>query len=257
MIRKRKIKNAFTNEIQPDGSSINIIDPYTGCQIQCPYCFQMGNRNWSKDIFINTNIADLLKLQVKEQHGSDLYIGSMCDPYMDLEKQYRLTHKCLKTLRNCDSHVFITTKSDNQLILEDIELLKSFKVPVTVLFGLSNVNQAGKGKNHMNIKVANILKMEGLDVWVFITPVLPYVMNIEEMIEALDKKIPVYFDKLRVMTKGEQDKKVYHWINSCYPQYSSHYKKILFEKDETYYNNLFERYRNDSNIYFMTNIWEV
>ena len=112
MIRKRKIKNAFTKEIQPDGSSINIIDPYTGCQIQCPYCFQMGDRNWSKDIFI-------------------------------------------------------------------------------------------------------------------------------------------------VMTKGEQDKKIYHWINSCYPQYSSHYKKILFEKDETYYNNLFERYRNDSNIYFMTNIWEV
>lgn len=255
MIKEIVVTNAFGKEIQPDGSKVDIVDPYVGCQLQCPYCFQMNDTNWSKDIIVRKNIADVLKKQLKEKSSGNLYIGSLSDPYMPLEEEYHLTRKCLQVLSSSDMHVYITTKSDNELILHDLDLLKSFKIPVTILLGLSNLNQADRGADNANIKVANELKKEGIDVWAFITPILPYVMNVDEMIGALDTNIPVYLDKLRVMTKGNQDKKIYNWINRKYPQYAKEYEKILYEADESYYKKIIEKYRTDEHITFMFDLW--
>lgn len=257
MLRETNILNAFTSEVQPDGSSIAIIDPYIGCQLQCPYCFQMNDLNWCKDIFVNINIASILEQQIKEKEGADLYIGSKCDPYMQLEEKYTLTRKCLEILCNYDSHIYITTKSDNQLILRDFDLFKRFKNNITILLGLSNINQADKGRNNVNIKIANELKIQGNDVWCFITPYLPYIMNLEPMIAAIDSNIPIHIDKLRVMTQGNQDKKIYKWIQDRYPQYRKEYERILFQHDETYYHDIIKKFRNDKRIVFMRDVWGV
>lgn len=257
MIKETNIMNAFTSESQPDGSSIVIIDPYTGCQLQCPYCFQMNDVNWCKDIFVNINIASILEQQINEKKGENLYIGSKSDPYMQLEEKYSLTRKCLDILCNYGSHIYITTKADNQLILRDVELFKRFKNNITILLGLSNINQADKGRNNVNIKIANELRKQGIDVWCFITPYLPYVMNLEQMITAVDRKIPIHIDKLRVMTEGNQDKKVYKWIQDRYPQYKKEYERILFQHDENYYHDIIEQFRNDNRIVFMSDVWGV
>jgi DNA repair photolyase len=257
MIKEVDITNAFEKEVQPDGSTVDTIDSYVGCQIQCPYCFQMNDINWSKDIWVRKNIAYILKEQIKERSSGNLYIGSLSDPYMPLEEEYHLTRKCLQVLSSSDMHVFITTKSDNELILHDLDLLKSFKIPVTILLGLSNINQCHKGGDNVNIKVANELNKEGIDVWAFITPIMPYVMNIDEMIGALNANIPIYIDKLRVMTKGNQDKKIYNWIKNRYPQYTKVYEKILFEADESYYKKIIEKYHVYKRITFMFDLWEV
>ena len=255
-MKETNIMNAFTSEGQPDGSSIIIIDPYIGCQLQCPYCFQMNDINWCKDIFININIASILEQQIKDKIGEDLYIGSKSDPYMNLEEKYCLTRKCLEVLCNYDSHIYITTKADNQLILRDVELFKRFNNNITILLGLSNINQADKGSDNVNIKIANVLKKQGIDVWCFITPYLPYVMNLEQMIAAIDSNIPIHLDKLRVMAEGNQDKKVYKWIQDRYPQYKKEYERILFLDDENYYHDIMEQYCKDKRIVFMSDVWD-
>lgn len=257
MIKEVNITNAFEKEIQPDGTTVDIVDAYVGCQLQCPYCFQMNDPDWSKDIFVRKNIADVLEKQLEEKNSGDLYIGSLSDPYMPLEEEFHLTRKCLQVLNSFDVHVYVTTKSDNELILDDLDLLKSFKIPVTILLGLSNINQSDKGTSNVNIKVANVLKKEGIDVCAFITPILPYVMNIDEMISALDRNIPIYLDKLRVMTKGCQDKKIYNWIKKKYPLYTKEYEKILYEADESYYKKIIEKYGSDKHITFMFDLWGV
>jgi DNA repair photolyase len=257
MIKEVDVTNALEKETQPDGNTVDTIDAYVGCQLQCPYCFQMNDINWSNNIFVRKNIADVLKEQLKEKISSNLFIGSLSDPYMPLEEEYHLTRKCLQVLSYSDMHVYITTKSDNELILDDLDLLKSFKIPVTILLGLSNLNQSDKGSDNINIKVANELKKEGIDVWAFIAPILPYVMDVDEMIGALDTNIPIYLDKLRVMTKGNQDKKIYNWINKKYPQYVKEYEKILYRADESYYKKIIEKYRIDKHITFMFNLWGV
>lgn len=261
MIKEITVENAFTQEGQPDGSSVLIVDPYTGCQLQCPYCFQMNDAEWSKTIFVNTNIAEKLRQQfdaVKE----DIYIGSKCDPYMPLEEKYHLTRQCLEVLSKGENAVYITTKSDNGLILKDMRLLKSFSAPLTVLMGLSNINQAHKGRNNANIHTANELKAGGIEVWCFITPVLPYVMNIDDMIAELDPSIPVYFDKLRfdkqsAMTNGHQDKKLLAWIDGNFPQHHDAYLKILYEDDLSYYKEIYTKYKSDPRFVFLTDEWEA
>lgn len=257
MIRELNVTNAFTTEKQPDGSSVTIIDPYNGCQLQCPYCFQMSNSNWSKDIFVNINIANILEKQISQKGGEDFYIGSTCDPYMQLEEVYSLTRKCLEVLCHYDSHVFITTKADNQLILRDIDIFKRFKKPITISLGLSNINQVSKGRKNVNIEVANELKENGIDVLCFITPILPHVMDLEEMIAAVNTNIPIYLDKLRVMTKGNQNNKVYEWIQKDYPQYKEEYTKILFQQDESYYIDIMKQFNNDKRIVFMSDVWRA
>lgn len=259
MIRETAVDNALETEVQPDGFTVTTIDGYNGCQIQCPYCFQLNNPAWSRTIDVRTNIAEVLKKQWEcgQLGTTPLYFGSLSDPYMELEREYRLTRKCLQVLSQSDSKVFINTKSDNGLILEDAELLKSFPTPVTVLMGQSNLNQLDNGENSVTIKVANKLHRQKIQVWVFFAPVLPYVMKLDEMILALDEDIPIYIDKLRVMTGGQQDQKLYSWIKKDYPDYAADYEKLLFHGDESYYEQIVQRYKGDSRIKFLFDLWGV
>lgn len=255
MVQEVVVENAFTTEGQPDGSSVVIVDPYTGCELKCPYCFQWNDPDWGKKILVNLNIPELLSRQIDEIKDTGIYIGSKCDPYMPLEQKYHLTRRCLEVLSRHNSHVYITTKSDNRLILADSDLLKSFQAPVTVLMGLSNISQADRGRENSNIQVANELKKQGIDVWCYITPVLPHIMNVNEMVDELDDGIPVYFDKLRVMTQGNQDQKILSWIRSKYPQYLEEYARILFDGDTAYYRELYTKYSGNPRCKFMTDEW--
>lgn len=104
MIKEIMITNAFGEERQPDGTYVDMLDGYDGCQLQCPYCFQMNNKEWSKDILVRTNIADILEKQIKNGKSrkkmGDLFIGSLSDPYMPMEEKYQLTRSMLEVL--CD-----------------------------------------------------------------------------------------------------------------------------------------------------------
>lgn len=257
MFKEVEIRNALEKEIQQDNTAVISIDAYNGCQLQCPYCFQMNNKDWSRNIQIRTNIADVLKdeLQNLKEDDTELYIGSLSDPYMDIEKEYRLTRSILEVLKDTTYKVYITTKAVNGLILRDLELFKSFKTKPVVLLGLSHIGEADRGAAHHNINIASQIYEAGIPVRVFITPVLSYIMNIEEMITAIPQEIPIYLDKLRVFEQGNQNTKMYEWIKKSYPMYTEKYSKILFEADEGYYLDLVQRYQNNPRITFMSELW--
>lgn len=257
MIKIINITSPFEKEEQPDGSFVDMIDCYDGCQLQCPYCFQLNNPNWSKNILVRTNLPEKLKENLNYNCDSELFIGSLSDPYMNLEEKYQLTRKTLQVLSKTNYKVRVTTKADNKLLLRDIDVLKSFKVPPRILLGLSSINQAGKNENNINIEIANELAEQGIDVWVFITPILPYLMDIDSMISAIDPKIPVYLDKLRVMTKGNQNIKMYNWIQRNFPKYKYKYYDILFNGNETYYKDIYEKYKDNKRITFMFEMWGI
>lgn len=218
----------------------------------------MNDLDWSRNIQIRTNIADVLKkdFQGLTDPHTELFIGSLSDPYMDLEKECGLTREILKVLKDTAYSVFITTKAVNGLILRDLDLMKSFKAKPVVLLGLSHMGEAHKGAAHPNIEVARQLYGAGIPVRVFITPVLPYIMNVEEMIAAIPLDIPVYLDKLRVFQQGNQNVKMFEWIKKHYPMYAEQYSKILFDADEQYYFDLVKKYQGDSRITFMSELWD-
>ena len=249
MVKEITISDPITYEGQPDGGSTPMIDPYDGCQFHCPYCFQLSDEKWNKDIYVNLNIADLLSARLESWPKSKtIYLGSKCDPYMQLEETYQLTRNCLKVLRELNINTMITTKSDNGLIYRDLEILKSFSGNLTVLMGLANMNQISKGIKNSNIETANDLYDNHIPVWVFITPVLPYIMEVEDMISSLHPGIPVFLDKLRISKGSIQANKMKTFILGQYPYLSKKYDKVIDEGEESYFNNLVDRYSNNDRI---------
>ncbi len=138
--------------------------------------------------------------------------------------------------------------------INDLDLFKSFKVKPVILLGLSHMGEADKGATHHNINIAKQLHEEGITVRVFIT-ILPFIMNVDEMIGAVPQDIPVYLDKLRIFEKGNQNVKMYEWVKKHYLMYDENYSKILFEADEKNYLYLEQKYQNDSRITFMLELW--
>lgn len=240
-------------EGQPDGGKVPIIDPYNGCELCCPYCFQYGG-NWNRDIYVHTNIAEILHDKLSSWNKkNEIYIGSKCDPYMPIEVKYGLTRKCLAALSELNINTMVATKSDNNLILRDLDILTAFNAEMTVLMGMSNINQINKGVLNNNIVTANKLHENGIVVWVFITPLLPFIMNAEKIINALNPNIPVFLDKLRIEKDTVQANNMKQFISSQYPDYIKHYDEIINNNDESYYDVLVSKYSDNNRIRILFN----
>jgi len=104
-----------------------------------------------------------------------------------------------------------------------------------------------KRKNYY-ILVANNLVDNGIPVWAFITPILPYIMDIEEIIDALHEDIPIYLDKLRIEKKTVQADNMKKFIRRHYPEYIHQYNKIIQENNESYLEEVMREYTNNNRV---------
>ena len=48
---------------------------------------------------------------------------------------------------------------------------------------------------------------------------------------------------------------MYEWVKKHYPMYADDYYKILFEADGKYYSDLVTKYKKNSKIIFMSELW--
>lgn len=255
MVKEIFAKELITFEYPPDGGTVPIIDPYDGCTIGCPYCFQRNNSNWNKELIVKLNMPQLIKEQLNNWDKSKIiYIGSKCDPYMEIEKKYELTRKCLMELSKFNIPTMITTKAHHDIICRDIDILKNYGADLTVLLGLSNLNLLSNlEKSHMvkNIEVANTLHEQGIKVWAFITPILPGITDVNKMIGSLNKDIPVFLDKLRIEKDSIPAQKMLEYINNKYPKLKSIYEDIIFNDTNEYINELRNTWKNNPRVKFV------
>ena len=109
------------------------INPYTGCQINCRYCYArlfMGrysghSEQWGEFVDVKVNAPEVLRRQLDKAKKGTVWISSVCDPYQPLEAKYELTRGCLKELARKQFPVNIQTKS--KLVLRDLDLLQEFE----------------------------------------------------------------------------------------------------------------------------------
>ena len=176
-------------------SAKNGMNLYRGCSHGCIYCdsrstcYQM-NHPFS-DIEIKINAPELLEQALKKKRKRCMIgTGSMCDPYLHLEKEYELTRKCLALIDHYNFGVSLLTKSD--LILRDLDLLKSIhrKSKCVVQMTITTYNEALCKIIEPNVcttkrrfEVLNILKEEGIPTIVWMTPLLPFINDTRENIE--------------------------------------------------------------------------
>lgn len=161
----------------------NGMNLYRGCTHGCIYCdsrshcYQMDHD--FEDIEIKENSSQILENQLlKKRHKGMISTGSMCDPYIPLEKSLKVTRSSLEVIEKHGFGASVLTKSAT--VLRDLDILK-------------RINEKAKSVIQMTLTTydENLCKL-----------LEPYVSTTKERFEALkvfrDHGIPcvVWFDPL-------------------------------------------------------------
>jgi len=194
MIEEIKTKTILNHVKQPDpwfGLKYNM-NLYRGCQHQCIYCDSRSDcyriEDFSK-IQVKINALDLLEdvLPRKRVRGT-IGFGSMNDPYMPVEREYRLTGKSLEIILVNEFPVHILTKSD--LVIRDIELLTEISnVYAAVSFTITTADdelarklEPGAPLPSQRFQAMRKLAKAGILTGVTMMPILPFLEDSEENI---------------------------------------------------------------------------
>ena len=172
---------------------------YRGCSHGCIYCDSRSTcyqfTHPFEDIEVKRNAPELLEaaLRTKRKKGM-IGTGSMSDPYMHCEEKLRLTRRCLEIILQYGFGATVQTKSDR--ILQDIDLLEAIsrKTKCVVQMTLTTYDDAlcriiepNVCNTKRRIEVLLEMQKRGIPTIVWLTPILPFINDTEENIQAILK----------------------------------------------------------------------
>lgn len=200
MVTEIKAKTILNHVKQPDtwfGLKYNM-NLYRGCQHQCIYCdsrsecYRLGDL---ADIQVKVNALVLLAdaLPRKRVRGT-IGFGSMNDPYMPIENEYRLTRGALEIIRDNQFPVHILTKSD--LVSRDLDLLSEMKkVYAAASFTITTADddlaskvEPGAPFPSARFQAMGELAKAGILTGVTMMPILPFLEDDPENIRQIVQK---------------------------------------------------------------------
>ena len=200
---------------------------YRGCTHGCIYCDSRSRcyqfTHPFEDIEVKINAPELLEKALKSKRSKCMIAtGAMSDPYMYCEQELRLTRKCLQVIKEYGFGVAIQTKSD--MILDDIDLLDEinrqgrFVVQMTLTTyddELCRIIEPNVCNTRRRIEVLEIMKEKGIPTIVWITPILPFINDTKENVEAILKecvrlKVKGIIDFGMGLTLREGDREYYY-----------------------------------------------
>ena len=170
---------------------------YRGCTHGCIYC-ESRSRCYQfnhpfEDVEVKINAPELLEKALKSKRKKCMIAtGAMSDPYMHCEQELRLTRKCLQIIKEYGFGVAIQTKSDR--ILDDIDLLDEINretkcvVQMTLTTyddELCKIIEPNVCNTKRRIEVLQKMKERGIPTVVWITPILPFINDTKENVEAI------------------------------------------------------------------------
>lgn len=153
------------------------IDPYQNCEFGCKYCDSSN----TSTIYIKTNAPEVLEYELENSKKGRVIIGSVHDPYQNIEKDYQITRHILKVILKSGFSCHILTKSD--LVLRDIDLISQIKnsfITVSLLSldtKVSDVFEKNLLAPFERLKVVKNLSSFGIKSGVAVIPVLPYIVE--------------------------------------------------------------------------------
>lgn len=220
------------------------LNPYRGCEHACIYCYSPAvlreHREWGSFVDVKINIPWVLARELKKKKKAQVGIGTVTDAYQPLEKNYKLTRKCLQELLKYDFPISIQTKSS--LVLRDLELIKKFSerdVGVTITTIDDKLRKKYEPRSSSVKERLNILKKfaeKGIEVWAFIGPIMPYITDKNDNLEKLIKKLAeaqvkrVLVDRLRL--KRGVWTRIKDFLLKNYPELIPKYREILFSTSD-------------------------
>lgn len=246
MMHEVKVKTALSPSRLPGIEYA--LNPYRGCGHACVYCYAPSvirwEGKWGDIIEVKVNLPRILSRELRARKKGVVGLGTVTDPYQPAERKYEITRRCLEILQMHDFPVCIQTKSS--LVLRDMELLKEFS-NVEVGVTLTSLNDSvrekmepGASSVEERLCALSELGKNGINTWVFLGPVMPYITDAEALVDAIAEVKPRYVlvDKLRL--KDGVWEGVGEFIAGFKPELLPEYVRIFFN-DERYYSETFER----------------
>lgn len=180
-------------------SAANGMNIYRGCQHGCIYCdarskcYQMNHR--FEDIEVKENAPELLENALKRKRRKCMIgTGAMSDPYIPLEKELKLTRRCLEIIDRYGFGVTVQTKSAS--IMRDIDLFTKIndKSKAVLQMTLTTADESLCRIIEPNVSVTKerfeTLKAfheNGIPSVVWFSPFLPFINDTKENIDGLLK----------------------------------------------------------------------
>jgi DNA repair photolyase len=241
MIKELKVKTALSPSQLPGLDYA--LNPYRGCSHACIYCYAPAVIHWDKGkwgdlVEVKINLPRILSKELRVKKKGVVGLGTVTDPYQPAEKKYEITRRCLELLLMHDFPVCIQTKSS--LVLRDIELLKRFskiEVGITLTTHDDRVRQKlepGALSVQERLHTLEELGKNGIDTWVFMGPVMPYITDMEALLDTIAEAKPKYVlvDRLR-LKEGVWDR-ITDFLQKYDLQLLNEYDRI-FQKHGEYY----------------------
>lgn len=201
-----------------------VINQYVGCQHACSYCYAKFISRWRPDNYgkwgtwveAKINAPELVKNRYVDGW---VFMSSISDPYQPIEEELKLTRRILENLDKRNK-LSILTKSD--LVLRDIDLFRQFK---DIEVGLTINSFSGKSKeifepfsatNEKRIYALKVLKASGVQTYAFISPIIPGIINIGNVIDSTKQFADYYwFEFINMRGAGSE---FTQQLKDCYPK---------------------------------------
>ena len=180
-------------------SSSNGMNIYRGCTHGCIYCDSRSSCYHTpvpfENIEVKENALELLEIALKSKRNKCMIgTGSMCDPYMPLEKSLCYMQKSLELIEKYGFGVTVITKSD--LILRDLDTIerinKKTKAVVQITLTtyddeLCKIIEPNVSTTSQRVEVLKECNKRNIPTVVWFSPFLPYINdNFENLCGLLD-----------------------------------------------------------------------
>lgn len=159
-------------------------NPYLGCTFGCVYCYAMflpQNRRpkveWGRWFEAKTNAVELAKKHAHKVAGRAVYLSSVTDPYLSVERGLKLTRGILEAIVPHQPRLLVQTRGP--LVTRDIDLfgqLKAVRVNVSIPTDSEEVFRAFEPKApplEKRWQALVNLRKAGIAVGICVTPMLP------------------------------------------------------------------------------------
>lgn len=174
-------------------SPTNNVNLYRGCSHGCIYCdtrslcYQVKNYD---EIEVKKDALLIFETELrKKKNKIVIHTGSMCDPYIHLEKDLKLTQGMLEIIKTYGHGVYILTKSD--LVLRDIELFKKINQENKAIIcmtlttfddALCRIIEPDVCVTSRRLEVLKTFADNDLLTGVWLCPILPFINDTKENI---------------------------------------------------------------------------
>jgi len=252
-VREIQVKSIITKSNLPDADYV--INPYIGCAHGCIYCYARYMKRftghtepWGEFVDVKINAAELVpqnsiknsKKYTQKYKGKTIFLASVTDAYMPIERKYKITRKVLEKLIPLQPNLGVQTKSD--LVTRDIDLFQQFKqcevgITITTLNNdLQKEIEPFTSSISNRIKALEKLNVGNINTYIFIGPIMPYLTDWKEIILKTKHCTNLYmFENLNI--RGSIWNSIQTWLKKKHPELLEKYNEIYFTKSN-YWNNM-------------------